>query len=139
MCLALVRLIQSTMAARVVLLPEPVGPVTSTRPLGRSARVLSTSGKPSSSRLRMVCGISRSTMAGPRRLSIKLMRTRTRAKAKEPSKSRSLRNCSRSAELSTSLSQRSNCTASVAGQPLAVISPRSRKRGSSPTPRWISE
>ena len=131
----LLRLIQSTIAASVVLLPEPVGPVTSTKPLGRFAKVFSTSGSCKSSRLRMVCGISRSTIAGPRRLSIRLMRTRTRSKANEPSKSCSLRNCSRSAELNTSLSQRSNCTASVVGQSLLMISPRSRKRGCSPTPR----
>ncbi len=41
-------LILSIIAASVVDLPEPVGPVTSTRPRGRSANVDSTCGRPSS-------------------------------------------------------------------------------------------
>ena len=50
----MLRLIQSIIAARVVLLPEPVGPVTSTIPLGRAASSLSTGGRLRSSRLAMV-------------------------------------------------------------------------------------
>jgi hypothetical protein len=38
----------SIMAARVVVLPDPVGPVTSTRPRGFSARWAITGGRPSS-------------------------------------------------------------------------------------------
>jgi hypothetical protein len=41
-------LIWSIMAARVVVLPEPVGPVTSSRPRGCSARRAITGGRPSS-------------------------------------------------------------------------------------------
>ena len=44
-----VALMWSIIAASVVDLPEPVGPVTSTRPRGRSARNLHTFGRPSSS------------------------------------------------------------------------------------------
>ena len=38
----------STIAARVVVLPDPVGPVTSTRPRCSSANLVTTGGKPSS-------------------------------------------------------------------------------------------
>jgi hypothetical protein len=43
-------LILSSMAARVVDFPEPVGPVTRTRPLGRSASFFTTGGKAQLSR-----------------------------------------------------------------------------------------
>ena len=42
-------LMWSIIPARVVVLPEPVGPVTSTRPRGSMASALSTGGRPSSS------------------------------------------------------------------------------------------
>ena len=45
---ALLALTWSIMAARVVVLPEPVGPVTSTSPRGCSARWAITGGRPSS-------------------------------------------------------------------------------------------
>ena len=49
-------------AARVVVLPEPVGPVTRTRPRGRMIRSLSTGGVPRSSKLKSLLGICRRTM-----------------------------------------------------------------------------
>ena len=52
-------LILSSIAASVVDLPLPVGPVTSTRPRGRSASVASTGGRPSSPKVRIFSGISR--------------------------------------------------------------------------------
>ena len=82
-------LIQSIIAARVVLLPEPVGPVTRISPLGRAASSLSTAGRFRSSRLAIVWGIRRSTIAWPRSESSRLMRTRTKLKAWEPSNSSS--------------------------------------------------
>src|SRR5438445_2006066 len=54
MCSARSLLILSTMAASVVDLPDPVGPVTSTRPLGRSASSCTTFGRPSSSKDRIL-------------------------------------------------------------------------------------
>ena len=51
----------STMAARVVDLPDPVGPVTSTRPLGRIASSSTTGGRPSSSAVGMRMGMLRNT------------------------------------------------------------------------------
>ena len=52
----------STSAASVVLLPLPVGPVTSTRPRSSSAIAFSTGGSPSSSSVLTAIGITRSTM-----------------------------------------------------------------------------
>lgn len=54
------------MAASVVDLPEPVGPVTSTRPRGLSANSAKILGAFSSSRLRILDGMVRSTAAAPR-------------------------------------------------------------------------
>ena len=51
MCSALVRLIKSIMAARVVVFPEPVGPVTRISPLGLFDISRTTSGKPKVSKL----------------------------------------------------------------------------------------
>ena len=119
-------LIQSIIAARVVLLPEPVGPVTSTRPLGRAESSRSTGGRLRSSRLAMVWGIRRSTIAGPRRVTIRLIRTRTNGKAWEPSNSRSRRKLSSSAAPSISRTQPMKAGWSVAGQPVRTMSPRWR-------------
>ena len=52
-------LILSSMAASVVLLPLPVGPVTNTRPCGCSASLAMTGGSPSSLNPRMASGMSR--------------------------------------------------------------------------------
>src|SRR6266513_5889694 len=54
-------LILSIIAASVVLLPEPVGPVTRTRPRGRSASCATTLGKPSSWNVFTLNGICRIT------------------------------------------------------------------------------
>ena len=59
-------LISSIMAARVVDLPEPVGPVTSTSPRGLAVNSWSNSGSPSSSSLGISTGIRRN--AAPRLL-----------------------------------------------------------------------
>ena len=65
MCDGVSRLMMSTIAASVVDLPEPVGPVTSTSPRGRSASWRATGGMPSSARVRTACGTSRSAAATP--------------------------------------------------------------------------
>ena len=54
------------MAARVVDLPEPVGPVTKTNPRGLSEIVLKISGAPKSSNVSTSLGMVRNTAAGPR-------------------------------------------------------------------------
>ena len=57
MCARRRRLMASTMAASVVDLPLPVGPVTRTRPFGRSLSVLTAGGRPSCSKVRIFAGI----------------------------------------------------------------------------------
>ncbi len=54
-----VRFAWSTTGASVVDLPEPVGPVTSTMPRGRPAKLLTTGGTPSSSSGLISNGITR--------------------------------------------------------------------------------
>ena len=61
MCRRWWRLMWSIMAASVVDLPLPVGPVTSTSPLRRSVSRFSTAGSFSSSSVRIRVGISRIT------------------------------------------------------------------------------
>ena len=65
MCFFWVALTRSIMAASVVDFPDPVGPVTSTRPFSRSARVCMTSGRPSSWNDRICVGITRNTAPSP--------------------------------------------------------------------------
>src|SRR6266566_3962660 len=71
-------LILSTMAARVVLFPDPVGPVTSTRPRGRSASLATTTGRPRSSKVRTLKGIWRMTSDTQPRCLKQLPRKRAR-------------------------------------------------------------
>ena len=68
MCPRRLRLILSIIAASVVDLPEPVGPVTSTRPRLRSVKLSITSGMPSDSRDLISHGIIR--MHGAERLAL---------------------------------------------------------------------
>ena len=63
MCLACVSLIESIMAAIVVVLPDPVGPVTSTRPRGSSVRRRTTGGRPRASNDGVPGSTRRSTSA----------------------------------------------------------------------------
>ena len=63
MCSVRSELILSTMAASVVDLPEPVGPVTRIRPLGRSAICSTIAGRPSSSKVRILTGMTRMAQA----------------------------------------------------------------------------
>ena len=71
-------LILSIMAASVVLLPEPVGPVTSTRPRGRSASLARIGGRPRSSKVFRLNGIIRMTMPTQPRCLKQLPRKRAR-------------------------------------------------------------
>ncbi len=66
MCSSRVSLISSIIAASVVLLPEPVGPVTMTNPRGLRVRSCSAGGSPRSSSFLMLMGMSRN--AAPRLL-----------------------------------------------------------------------
>ncbi len=71
-------LILSIRAASVVLLPDPVGPVTSTRPRGFSASFATTPGSPSSSKVRTLNGICRITSDTQPRCLKQLPRNRAR-------------------------------------------------------------
>ena len=59
MCSARVRLAMSTRAANVVDFPEPVGPVTSTKPRGRAAKFAIAGGIPNDSRDLISNGMTR--------------------------------------------------------------------------------
>jgi hypothetical protein len=61
MCACRSRFTMSTIEARVVDLPEPVGPVTTTNPRGDLARSATTLGRSSSSTVRISYGIRRNT------------------------------------------------------------------------------
>ncbi len=64
MCSGRFRLIQPTIAARVVDLPDPVGPVMSTRPWGRLSSGPVDVGRPMSSGVGISVGMSRRASAG---------------------------------------------------------------------------
>ncbi len=63
MCPSSSLLMKSIIVASEVDLPEPVGPVTSTRPRGRVQMSLMWGGRPICSKVRIFCGIWRSTIA----------------------------------------------------------------------------
>jgi hypothetical protein len=71
-------LILSIIAASVVLLPDPVGPVTSTRPRGRSESLATIGGRPRSSNVFTVNGICRMTIDTQPRCLKQLPRKRAR-------------------------------------------------------------
>jgi hypothetical protein len=60
MCTSRFSLIQSIIVASVVVLPEPVGPVTRIKPRGRSSRFKTASGSPIAFRFSSWFGIRRS-------------------------------------------------------------------------------
>ena len=71
---------QLTIEARLVVLPEPVGPVTRIRPRGRWIKSSMTAGKPSCSNVRNSLGIRRST----RPMLPRCLNTATRNRAMSP-------------------------------------------------------
>ncbi len=128
------------MAASVVLLPEPVGPVTNTKPRGFSEMVLKMSGAPRSSSVNTSLGIVRNTAAAPRFCTKALTRKRARfGTSKEKSDSRcssySLR-C-----LSVIISYTKLCTSlCVSGGILSLrTSPSTRINGGTPAERCKSD
>ena len=76
MCLPIVSLMWSIIAASVVDLPEPVVPVSSTIPRSSSASRAITGGSASSSIVRIWCGIARPTIEMTPRWRKALMRKR---------------------------------------------------------------
>ncbi len=76
MCAERVRLARSSRDASVVVLPEPVGPVTSTRPRGRYAKRPMAAGTPSSSSDLISCGMVRKARPYEPRCAYTLTRNR---------------------------------------------------------------
>ncbi len=72
----LVSLRRSMIAARVVDFPDPVGPVTITRPLRIEASLRSWVGRPNCSMVMMLVGMIRNTAPAPRRCLKRLTRKR---------------------------------------------------------------
>ena len=110
----------------VVVLPEPVGPVTRMSPRLWQARSFITGGRPSFSKLGISVGMRRSTMARPLTVSSRLMRTRANENVWEVSYSLSLKNISSSPGSSSSRSHWRKQAGSVTGQLVRKMSPRLR-------------
>src|SRR5476649_447371 len=128
------------MPASVVDLPEPVGPVTSTRPRGSMHRSRKILGDPSSSRLRITEGILRNTAPAPR-FWLKAL-TRKRASlgiSKEKSVSKNSSNAFLC--LSFMMSYTMLCTSlwASAGMLTRFMSPSTRIIGGTPADKCRSE
>jgi hypothetical protein len=135
-----VALIWSISAARVVDLPLPVGPVTSTRPLLRPAMRRKTGGAPSSSSDGTAAGIRRKTAAAPARLVKPLRRKRVPdGWAIATSISRSAANASRCGSSSTACSRRPISAPASGAMSSARISPSTRNSGGLPPDRCRSD
>ena len=113
-----VSLIRSMIEASVVDLPEPVGPVTRTRPRGRAASWVTAGGRPSSAKPGIFEGIIRSARVIWPRWTKAFPRSRARSPhEKEKSTSR----CS--ASLAASSSERSEPTSPAMRSPSRIASP----------------
>ncbi len=137
---SLLRLMWSTMPDRVVVLPEPVGPVTSTRPRGSIARLASTAGSPSS-----CSGVAptltwRNTRPAEPRLRKALTRNRP-TPVREYAKSASFVRRNSSTRSSRSTSETIDAVSAAVRS--AACSRRSfpsmRTRGGEPTLQWRSD
>src|SRR5712691_11322574 len=134
-------LILSIIAARVVLLPEPVGPVTSTSPRGRSASCATTLGRPSSLKVFTLNGICRMTTDTQPRCLNTLPRKRARFWMPNE-KSSSLSVSKRFFWFSVSTeyaSDRVSLGVMTSSLEALTISPSTRSLGRSPATRWRSE
>ena len=96
----------SMIDASVVDLPDPVGPVTSTRPRGRSASGATTGGRPRSSSSRISIGMARRTAPTASRWRNTLTRKRARRPVWLVSSSRSRSNATRWRSSSSSYTSR---------------------------------
>src|SRR5690348_17154020 len=129
-----------TIAARVVDLPEPVGPVTRIRPRGRSVRSAKTFGAFRSSSDSTFDGIVRNAAAAPRCWLYALTRKRARfGTAKLKSHSRNSSYILRCASLMMSYTMACTSSCSIGGRLMRRMSPCTRISGGSPDDRWRSE
>src|SRR6266850_3522290 len=134
-------LILSIIAASVVLLPEPVGPVTSTRPRGRSASCAITGGSPRSSKVFTLKGICRITTETQPRCLKQFPRKRARfwipnEKSSSFSVSKRFFWFSVSTEYASESVSLGVSTSSVEA---FTMSPSTRSLGRSPATMWRSE
>ncbi len=137
-----VSLMRSTMAARVVDFPDPVGPVTSTRPLFSKHRLRTHSGRPRSSKLRISAGIWRKTAPTPWRSRKRLTRNlATPGISYAKSVSLSARNSVRLAAAAISSHIRRTCSddSGVVNSGMAAMSPWRRISGGRDAVRCRSE
>ena len=128
------------MAAKVVDLPEPVGPVTSTKPFSALAIFLKISGASSSSSVGMLLGMVRNTAAQPRDWLKALTRKRpTLCNSNEKSTSSFSSNSLRCASFMISKTKRCTSWCVNAGMPSFLTSPSIRTIGGTPAERCRSE
>jgi len=133
-------LMRSTMAASVVDFPEPVGPVTSTRPRSRVQSSFRTGGKLSDSRVGIAVGIVRSTAPGPRLWTKAFTRKRPLpGTSQAKSISCSAWKVCRCSSLMIEFTRAVTPAALSAGCSVRVRSPWMRIRGGRPALRWRSE
>ena len=141
MCSGLVRLMMSISEASEVDFPDPVGPVTSTRPRRRSVNAFTDSGSPRSSNCGMSWGIGRSATATVPRCSATFTRNRpTPATECEVSSSWSASN--RSRLLAGSTPKIISCRVSPSSGSMSSMgrrAPWSRTVGARLAERWRSD
>src|SRR5690606_30890047 len=129
-----------TIAASVVDLPEPVGPVTSTRPRGLSARSPKILGQLSCSSVRILDGMVRNTAPAPRFWLKALTRKRARPWiSNEKSHSSVSSKCLRWASFMMSYIISWTCLWSSASTLMRRTSPFTRIIGGRPADKWRSE
>src|SRR6476661_2311715 len=128
------------MAASVVDLPEPVGPVTSTMPRGLSARSPKIFGALSCSRLRILEGMVRNTAAAPRFWLNALTRKRASPSiSNEKSTSRNSSYCLRWVSFMMSYTMACTCLWSSASMLMRRTSPCTRIIGGRPADKCRSD
>src|SRR5579862_4658493 len=139
MCPRRSRLMTLSMLASDVVLPEPVGPVTSTRPRGRSSSLRTAGGRPISSSVMRFFGMSRNaTPTAPR---CRYTLARNRSSWKEKAKSTLPSSETLAIWSSLAMARASAAVSSgVSGGALSFVRlPRMRNAGGEPAERWRSE
>src|SRR5581483_9704674 len=141
MCFDRVLFMWSIIAARVVVFPEPVAPVTRMRPRCSSARVCTTGGMPSCSSVGTFFGMTRKAKLVAPRWRYALTRKRGRssswyAMSRSPLVAKAAR---RSGERAPTVSRTRARSASLSGAVSSAARPPSRRRtGGRPSLRWMS-
>ena len=146
MCRASRRLISSTSAASVVVLPEPVGPPTRTRPRGRRVSASVPGGRPSVARRGGCVGRARTVAAARPRSRCRLIRKRPTPRTRcDPSAIPALRYWARAWDASAGMTASSISSPASGGPESATMLPSMRTAGAAPATssrslpaRWTS-